>query len=437
MKYLITLFVVTICLMPCFAQNSTINYKAIIKDDIGNVIANQEINVRFIIRKTTGNNFYIENHTTTTDSNGLIILSIGEGVAALGDFEEFDWRANNYSLRVGLDIEQDGSFIYIDDAEFKSVPYALSSADNLWRKNGDDAYILADKIGIGTQEPSAQLSIQDSLISSIKLVTPFFYTEGEIAFENGSKDAEYTFFKISNKQDRFYIAADSDLISTTDYENIFELSPQGNIITQGSLRLDNGVSVNEFSNDGTLSGNSDTVVPTESAIKAYVDNATATEIRKIAIPGSAFHLHRIDDESVDETKIFFPLTGGVNFIPREFNIISPDAEYYILAPLILPANNILTSVKYVFKDDFLGYNYRFSIIKNCSVTSDLSIIVNSSSFEINSNEVNFRDVNFLEPIDPDCSYSIIIEMEENGMLTNGGNTYTETFYHAIITYIEN
>jgi hypothetical protein len=34
-----------------------------------------------------------------------------------------------------------------------------------------------------------------------------------------------------------------------------------------------GATVNEFSTDGTLSGNSDTAVPTEQAVKTYVDNA--------------------------------------------------------------------------------------------------------------------------------------------------------------------
>ena len=44
------------------------------------------------------------------------------------------------------------------------------------------------------------------------------------------------------------------------------------IIINGSLELDNGTDVNEFSTDGTLSGNSNTAVPTEYAVKTYVDN---------------------------------------------------------------------------------------------------------------------------------------------------------------------
>jgi len=39
----------------------------------------------------------------------------------------------------------------------------------------------------------------------------------------------------------------------------------------GNLKLQKGVSVNEFSNDVTLEGNSDLAVPTEKAVKTYID----------------------------------------------------------------------------------------------------------------------------------------------------------------------
>ena len=42
-------------------------------------------------------------------------------------------------------------------------------------------------------------------------------------------------------------------------------------INGGSLRLGNGATVNEFSLDGTLAGDSNNVVPTEKAVKTYVD----------------------------------------------------------------------------------------------------------------------------------------------------------------------
>ncbi len=47
------------------------------------------------------------------------------------------------------------------------------------------------------------------------------------------------------------------------------------IDANGSLLLTNGTSINEFSIDGTLGGDSDNAVPTEKAVKSYVDHAIA------------------------------------------------------------------------------------------------------------------------------------------------------------------
>jgi hypothetical protein len=45
------------------------------------------------------------------------------------------------------------------------------------------------------------------------------------------------------------------------------------LTVSGSLDLSAGASINEFSTDGTLAGDSDTAVPTEAAVKTYVDSA--------------------------------------------------------------------------------------------------------------------------------------------------------------------
>ena len=53
------------------------------------------------------------------------------------------------------------------------------------------------------------------------------------------------------------------------------IAPTG-ITSDLSLRLPQGATVNEFSTDGTLAGNADSAVPTERAVKTYVDARTAT-----------------------------------------------------------------------------------------------------------------------------------------------------------------
>lgn len=50
--------------------------------------------------------------------------------------------------------------------------------------------------------------------------------------------------------------------------------PQANLDVNGNIILQNGVAVNEFSSDATLSGGSNSAVPTELAVKTYADNLT-------------------------------------------------------------------------------------------------------------------------------------------------------------------
>jgi len=54
----------------------------------------------------------------------------------------------------------------------------------------------------------------------------------------------------------------------------------------GSLVFDAGATVDEFSTDITLGGNSDTAVPTEKAVKAYVDNVAGVGFATVAVLGT-------------------------------------------------------------------------------------------------------------------------------------------------------
>jgi hypothetical protein len=69
----------------------------------------------------------------------------------------------------------------------------------------------------------------------------------------------------------------------------------GTITANKPMKMTNGVAVNEFSSDGTLAGDSNLAVPTEKAIKAYVDERTGagtltTGNLSTALPRSIYSL---------------------------------------------------------------------------------------------------------------------------------------------------
>ncbi|MEP0265921.1 tail fiber domain-containing protein [Dokdonia sp.] len=104
------------------AQSQSINYKAIIRDNAGTILANDLVIIQFTILEGT-TNVYSENHTPTTDANGLIVLNIGEGTVLSGDYTTIDWATTDHFLNV--QINTGGGLVDMGTTQFLSVPYAM------------------------------------------------------------------------------------------------------------------------------------------------------------------------------------------------------------------------------------------------------------------------------------------------------------------------
>lgn len=104
-----------------FAQQG-INYKAIVKDGSGNVVANDLIQVQFTILQGA-TSVYQETHSPTTDANGIVIINIGEGIPISGTFSTIDWSADDHYLNV--QINTGGGLTDMGTTQFMAVPYAI------------------------------------------------------------------------------------------------------------------------------------------------------------------------------------------------------------------------------------------------------------------------------------------------------------------------
>ena len=125
MKTKITLLILLLLSSIVFAQQG-INYKAIIKDDLGNALADTFMNIQFTIHSVneTGTIVYQEDHNKSTDANGLLILTIGtDDTPSVGVFDNIDWSADQHFLQTS--IIYGGGTIDFDATEFMAVPYAL------------------------------------------------------------------------------------------------------------------------------------------------------------------------------------------------------------------------------------------------------------------------------------------------------------------------
>ncbi len=76
---------------------------------------------------------------------------------------------------------------------------------------------------------------------------------------------------------------DGDLSVYHDNAHAYVVNTTGDIkFSTGKISLSVGTNVNEFSIDGTLNGNSDDVVPTEKAVKTYVDAAASLALADLS-----------------------------------------------------------------------------------------------------------------------------------------------------------
>ena len=110
----------------CTYAQQGINYKALIKDNLNNVVANQIITVQFQILEGSGMTVvYQETHTSTTDADGLIIIDIGEGIPDNGIFADIDWSSDSHFLNT--QINTGAGFVDIGTTGFNAIPYALQA----------------------------------------------------------------------------------------------------------------------------------------------------------------------------------------------------------------------------------------------------------------------------------------------------------------------
>ena len=269
MKTKITIILALLISAMCIAQvaQQGINYKAQLKDGTGNIIANTNVVVLFTIYEGDAliDDVYVEQHAYTTDANGFIILNIGMGNTG-DDFSAINWGDDKHYLNVQVNVDGAG-LTDLGTTQFMLVPYAISSGDKSWESEIDNVHVLTKNVGIGTNTPTARLDIVDPDDAAIKLSVPTINDTSKIEFKNGDEAGFYSFYKIENRNDALRFELDSDILGTGYTTQMF--------LSSGGLSFPSGTSVNEFSTDGTLAGNSNNAVPTEQAVKDYIDAAVA------------------------------------------------------------------------------------------------------------------------------------------------------------------
>ena len=107
------------------------SYQAVIRDADGKILSDKSITLRlsFLDSQTDITPFYTEDHSTTSNSQGIINIEAGGGTNLSGSFSAIDWSGGNVWIKVELDADNLGTFIVMGTTQLLSVPFALYAAD--------------------------------------------------------------------------------------------------------------------------------------------------------------------------------------------------------------------------------------------------------------------------------------------------------------------
>jgi hypothetical protein len=94
------------------------------------------------------------------------------------------------------------------------------------------------------------------------------FSDGLVEINNGNNDIDFSINKNISGIALKYDGGDDDF----EFDSLTTFSD--NVTIEGVFAVSSGTGINEFSIDGTLAGDSDDALPTEKAVKTYIDNRT-------------------------------------------------------------------------------------------------------------------------------------------------------------------
>ncbi len=116
-----------------FAQSvpQRFSYQAMIRDDANQLLNNQTVGLRLSILQgsATGTAVYVETHTASTSTNGLVSLQVGGGTVVSGALAQIDWASGPYFIKTETDPSGGTNYSITGTSQLLSVPYALFSSN--------------------------------------------------------------------------------------------------------------------------------------------------------------------------------------------------------------------------------------------------------------------------------------------------------------------
>lgn len=129
MRKFFTMLVAFLLTAGVFAQApEKISYQAVLRNTDGTLIVNKNVGIKINVMKKVGAFYqivYEENHTSSTNENGLVSLKIGDGAVVQGSFADIEWWDGSFFLWTNIDPTGGTNYTISGSSQLLSVPFAL------------------------------------------------------------------------------------------------------------------------------------------------------------------------------------------------------------------------------------------------------------------------------------------------------------------------
>lgn len=131
-------FLFTLSLLAQTPQK--MSYQSVVRNATGTLVTNQAIGIKISILQgsVTGTVVFAEtyNPNPQTNSNGLVTVEIGTGIAITGTFSGIDWSAGTYFLKSETDPTGGTNYTISGTSQLLSVPYSLFAKEAEYALSG-------------------------------------------------------------------------------------------------------------------------------------------------------------------------------------------------------------------------------------------------------------------------------------------------------------
>ncbi len=282
-----------------FAQApESMSYQAVVRDSGGNLVSNLPVGMQISIlqESAAGTAVYVENHTESTNVNGLVTLEIGLGAATIGIFSDLDWALGPYFIKTETDPTGGSDYTITGTSQLLSMPYALyaktsgsstpgpigpDGAQGLPGASAYDVY-AANNVDPDLSEADWLLSLKgDTGADGEDNGIPLGGTEGQVLTINSSGVPEWTTIIAGTL---FYEDTDGDGFGDINSTILANSAPNGY------------VSNNTDCNDNDVTINPDTIW----YLDADGDGYAVATIAQCNSPGTGYTLSVLPETDCDD-----------------------------------------------------------------------------------------------------------------------------------------